>query len=399
VRSRFSDPSDWVSVKEQLLAGPPPLLAVASTQLSPGEVVHRGTVELPRWTTPSLTAVTRDTASGKPASSATEAVPFVLRIPTGVPSPMPVVIYQHGSPGSPEAIVDGDNTFLVEAGYAVIGIQDVTNRRFGEDRGAIIQQTLLRVVVQQALPLTSFQTHADILGLLRAIQGMGVPGNFPEIDPTRILYRGFSFGAHHSLGFLPFAPEVTAAASHVGSGRIYHANLHQLDYNDLMGAILAALPDARPRDIVWGMAALQNEEDRDDPHLLARYLYREPLAIGGLTDSTPPSLLWIEGIGDSQIPNESSRASASELGIPSVRPLAGPSPVLTEVDAPLSGNIAPGVTAGHFQYDPPQTPSCVAAGEAEGHFCATFYDEVHAQVLHFFATALAGAAEIVDPLP
>jgi hypothetical protein len=397
VRSSFSDPGDWVSVKEQLLDAPPPVLAPASTELLADEIVLRGTVALPLWLGSSLTEVTRDGATGAPSSLATDAVPFVFRIPTDVTPPMPVVIYQHGSPGSPEEIL-GDG-FLLEAGYALLGIQDVTNRRFGEDPGNQTTQTIGRLAFAHALPLTNFQTHADMLALLRAIQGMGVPGNFPEIDPTRVLYRGISFGAHHSLGFLPFAPEVTAAVSHVGSGRLYHANLHQLDYEDLLGRILTALPGARPRDVIAGFAALQNEQDRDDPHLLARYLYREPLAIDGLADATPPSLLWIEGVGDSFVPNVATRASAVELGIPTVRPVADPSPVLSEVDPPLAQNVAPGVTAGHFQYAPASTPSCVAVSQTEGHYCAQVSDEADAQVLHFFATALDGAAEIVDPLP
>jgi hypothetical protein len=79
--------------------------------------------------------------------------------------------------------------------------------------------------------------------------------------------------------------------------------------------------------------------------------------------------------------------------------VASPSPVLTEVDAPLQENIAPGVTAGHFQYDPAQTPSCVAVGQTEGHFCAQIALELDQQVLHFYATALAGAPEIAEFLP
>ena len=400
IRSEAFDPSDWVSVKEQILAAPPPVLDVTETESSAEETVYRGTVALPLWiTTPSLTEVTRDAGTGAPTSLGTEDVPFVFRVPANAPTPMPVVIYQHGSPGSPEEIAGANSDFLIEAGYAMLGIQDVSNRRFGQSIPNQTTQTIGRLAFVGALPLTEFQTDADMLALLRAIQGMGVAGNYPEIDPTRILFRGISFGSHHSLGFLPFAPEVTAAASHVGSGRLYQPNLHQLDYNHLLDDILLALPGARPRDVIAGLAALQNEQDRDDPALLARYLYREPLAIAGLADTTPPSLLWIEGIGDSLVPNVATEASAVSLGIPTVRPVASPSPVLTEVDAPLQENIAPGVTAGHFQYDPAQTPSCVTAGQTEGHFCAQIALELDQQVLHFYATALAGAPEIADFLP
>jgi hypothetical protein len=399
VRSSFSDPSDWVSVKEQTLASAPPVLVPSQTEVLADEVVYRGSVELPLWIEEgSFTVVTRD-GGGAPEALGTDSVPFVFRVPTNAPTPMPIVIYQHGSPGSPNEILGGNSDFLIEAGYAMLGIQDFTNRTFGQGVAAQTTETIGRLAFINHLPLTNFQSQADMMALLRAIEGMGQAGNFPEIDPARILFRGISFGAHHSLGFLPFAPELTAAASHVGSGRLFHTNLHQLDYNGLLLGILAALPGSRPRDVIAGFAALQNEQDRDDSHLLARFLYREPLPIAGLADTTPPSLLWIEGIGDSLVPNVATRASAVELGIPTVRPVPGPSPLLTEVDAPISENLASGVTAGHFQYDPFLTPSCVAVGQEEGHFCAQGADEVDAQVLHFYATALAGAAEIIDPFP
>jgi hypothetical protein len=395
VRSSFSDPSDWVSVKEQALASLPPVLVPTQTTVLPDEVIYRGTVELPFWLEDgSFTQITRD-GGGAPVSLRTDSVPFVFRVPTGAEDPVPIVMYQHGSPGSPNEVLGDD--FLHEAGYAELGIQDFNNRQFGENANAQTQESIGRLAFIDHLPLSGFQTHADMMALLRVIQGMGTAGNFPEIDPTKILFRGISFGSHHSLAFLPFAREVTAAASHVGSGRLFHANLHQLDYNNLLGQVLQAVPGSRPRDVIAGFAAVQNEQDRDDSHLLARFLYREPLAISGLADATPPSLLWIEGIGDSLVPNVATRASAVELGIPTVRPVAVSSPVLTEVDAPLSGNIATGVTAGHFQYDPAHTQSCIDAGQTEGHFCAQNADEVNTQVLHFYATALSGVAEIIDP--
>lgn len=397
IRTEFFDPSDWVALKEAALASPPPLLDVTDTDVLAGEEIHRGTLEVPIYLDDSLTEVTRDAITGEPISLATEDVPFVLRIPTGVATPMPIIIYQHGSPGSPEELTRGTNSDLVGAGYAMLGIQDLSNRRFGEDSAAQTTEILGRLAFAHALPLLEVQTHSDMFMLLRAIQGMGDPANFPDIDPSRILFRGISFGAHHSLGFLPLAPEVIAAASHVGSGRLYSPNLHQLDYMGLLSGILAALQGARPRDVIPGLALVQNAQDRDDPMLLARHLYRDPLLVAGQLDTTPPSLLWIEGIGDSLVPNTATRAAVVELGIPTLRPVPGPSPILTEVDAPIAENIATGVTAGHFQYDPAQTPSCVSSGQQEGHFCAQSADEVIDQLLHFFATALGGSAEIIDP--
>ena len=71
-----------------------------------------------------------------------------------------------------------------------------------------------------------------------------------------------------------------------------------------------------------------------------------------------------------------------------------------QVPAPLAGNVSATRTAGHFQYLPSATPSCVAIGLLEGHHCPQRGTEARAQILQFFAEALAGGApRIVDPLP
>jgi hypothetical protein len=86
---------------------------------------------------------------------------------------------------------------------------------------------------------------------------------------------------------------------------------------------------------------------------------------------------------------------AAELGIPHVRPIAVALPTVDQVDAPLAGNIAPGVTAGYFQFDPFTAPDCIARGQFEGHYCPQSGAEAKAQRLHFLLTALDGEAELV----
>ncbi|MDJ0790128.1 MAG: hypothetical protein QNK05_25315, partial [Myxococcota bacterium] len=398
-RSEFFDPSDWVSVKEQVLAAPPPTLNVESTTPFGSETVVRGTITLPLFVDPGLTQVTRNVITGAPVSLATEDVPFVFRFPTDPPAPVPILIAQHGSPGSPETVVGTANSTVVsETGFAAIGIQDLQNRRFGESRENLTNSLILSLVLVGNLPLDNFQTNADMMGLLRAIQGMGSPVSFPQIDASRIVYRGASFGAHHSIGFLAFSPEVKAAVAHVGSGRLFHTFIHQLDAFGLLDRVLEALTGSRPRDVVVGFAALQVAQDRDDPILLARHLYRERLPIAGLAPSAPTSLLWTEGLADFQIPQSATRAAAVEFGIPSMLPIPGPSPVLDVVSGPLRDNIEPGVTAGHTQFDPLATPSCVSRGITDGHFCGASSDEVLRQAIVFLESALAGSPVIVDML-
>jgi hypothetical protein len=195
---------------------------------------------------------------------------------------------------------------------------------------------------------------------------------------------------------------VTAAVSVVGAGRFYENSIHQIDFFGILGQIQSVIPALRPVELIVGLAALQNDEDRQDPHLLAHHLYRDRLPIVGLSPALPPpSLLWLEGVGDSLVSNNATRAAARELGIPQVRRIRRETPVLAQVDAPYAGNIGPTRTAGHFQYEPMATPSCRDVfHQLEGHYCAQISTEARAQILHFFEMALDGdAPEIVDPLP
>jgi len=403
IRSEAGAPEDWVAVKERALADPPPELDVASETTAPGgDLVLRGTLELPFYLDASYTEVNRDEGSGAPlprqdATERERRVPFVLRIPERAAAPVPVVIYQHGAPGSPEEINSASEEFLLDAGYALIGIQDLANRLFGEERSAQSYEILARVAFAHHMPLLHFQTHADLFGLLRAIQAMGSAESFPEIDPSRIYFRGISYGAHHALGFLPFSPEVTAAVAVAGGGRYFENVIHQVDFQGSFAAFQALVPDGRPAVLLAGFAALQGDADRDDPALLARHLYREPLEVEGQRDDVPASLLWIEGVGDRVVSGTATRAAAEELGVPLLGS-AGGRPPEPRQDAPVAGNIAPGVTAGSFRYLPASTPSCVASGSTESHFCPQSALEAEAQILHFFATAAEGAPEILDPL-
>jgi hypothetical protein len=112
---------------------------------------------------------------------------------------------------------------------------------------------------------------------------------------------------------------------------------------------------------------------------------------------TPPSVIFTQGIGDSLVPNNASYAMAHEVGVPHVRPVAHAVPTLVQVDPPLRENIAPGITAGFFQFDPATTPGCAGGLQPEGHFCAQSAAVAKAQRLHFFLTALGGSPEIVNP--
>ena len=142
-------------------------------------------------------------------SEATEDVPFTMTLPNqALSGPVPIAIFQHGSPGTQEDVLSVNNEFLDDAGYAIVGIQDTTNRRYGDDSTLQTVAILLHLIEFGHIPLLELQTHADLQALLRALEGIaardwlpnGAPDGVFELDTSKIVYRGVSFGSHHSLG-------------------------------------------------------------------------------------------------------------------------------------------------------------------------------------------------------
>ena len=302
---------------------------------------------------------------------------------------------------------------LDAAGFALLGMQDTLNREVAQDVGAQTMAFLINLMVYEHVPDFWNQTGADMIHFLRVIQGLGSldlmrrgPGGQPElgsdgiseIDPSIILYRGNSEGSNHAQRFLPFAPEILAAAATVGASRLGEIML--LDSADNMLAQIGGLmPELRPVELWVGVSLFQLGYDPQDGHSFLRHLYRQPLTpFAGSSDTTPPSSLWAEGIGD--LANNGIRAAALELGIPHVGRAQLRIPTLELVAPPVSENLGPGLTAGFFQFDPWRTPSCVDLGYGGSpHGCPGASTEGRAQRLHFYESAIEGAAEIIDPLP
>jgi hypothetical protein len=420
------DVSDLVAIKELALASPPPPLllpdpavnacpnpASSCILMHPDRALEvRGKVRLPNYRDP-LKQIVRDPLTGRPVQTGTADVPFVLTLPLqALDGPVLPVMYQHGNPGSANEVADGNQEALDDAGFAVLGFTDALNREFGQDISLQTQATFFVLLQAHSLPANWLQTTADQIHFLRAIQGMGAldllrrapgggpevgPDGVPEIDPSTLLYKGISEGANHAQRFLPFAPELLAAEATVGGARLAETLIHQ-DPGGLIFSLRQFLPQLRAVELWVGLSLFQAALDPQDGHTYLRHLYRQPLLpFAGSSDVVPPSTLWTEGVGDSWVPNNASRAMAVELGIPHVRPVVSDIPDLPQVDAPLSGNLGPGVTAGYFQILPETTPWCVANFEGEPHFCAQSASELLAQRLHFLLTALGGSPEIVNP--
>lgn len=437
VRSLESIPDDRLEMYRQIQAAPPPAFSIDSVTPSSGlaALVH-GTWQAPsfRQTTPNF-LLNRD-SDGKPVQNGTTEIPFVLALPSAALSgPVPIVIYQHGSPGCAEeevrrvARLTGWSGSVAQGGYAVIGFTDVTNREILNPTGppcALDLGSSLQIQLQAYIfsllgfaqpPDYQLQDAAEQIAFVRMVQQLGaldcLPSNAacdagdgtPELDLSAPLaFLGVSMGANHAPGFLPLTPEIRAAALTVGGGGRFIDWVYDQNPLGVLGAVAASFPGLTHEEIQWGLSIFQTAYDDRDPHHMAPYLYRTPLDLGPGDPGVRASILLSEGIGDTILPNHVSRSLAWSLGpIPQLAPVAESVPFLTTTSAPVQGNVATGITAALQQFVPagvpglPYSPGC--RFESEGHYCAQANEPGVDQWLGFWDSALGGAVPVIDLPP
>jgi hypothetical protein len=440
VRHTDDIPADLLAMKREILAGPAPAIAVARVERESAEEIARGsevaavvhgTWEAPDWRGDGL-VLSRDPESGRPQRTATRPIEFVLALPAAArEGPVPVVMYQHGNPGSAEEeVLPQARQTLARAGFAVIGFTDALNREVSppgkSERERAYDQIfriMWHVLLLKRIPDYFVQTNAEQLSFLRAIESLAAIPRFtvglpqaPEgesffgIDLAKPLtYVGVSEGANHAPAFLAFAPEVRAAALISGGRRFAEVLVHQRPEAIVAPLTGLGFTQLRPTDI-WVMLALfQMIFDRQDAQNFAPYVYREPFEVAGTTRRA--SILLTEGLDDSAVPNHVTEALAWALGpIPQLGPPPRPVPTLEVADSPIIGNIDAGTTAAFHQFVPQgvadiaPTPGCSSPplspqSANEGHYCVQNAAEALLQRLVFLETALTDEAPlIVNPL-
>lgn len=429
IRSTGTIPRDQLAVKQQVLAAAPPAAQVDSVTASddPNVIaIVRGSWQAPEWRLPRSGMPGRyfdRETDGTPRQTGSKLIPFTLALPrAALDGPVPLIMYQHGNPGSSEAEVpSAARRSLASLGFAVIGFTDVLNRELSPGAvnpdTAILQQVapvLDGIVAEHRVPEFWAQTRAEQIAFLRMIDGLGgldvlpigAPDGVPElaVDLPRG-YLGISEGANNGPGFLPYAPEIRAAALVAGGARLGEVLIHQAadTFLTVLGAIYSSLT---PAEIWLGLALFQSNFDPQDAHNHARFLYREPLEVAGTLRK--PSILVVEGLEDSLVPNHTTDSLAWAMGpIPHLLTIQRAVPFLAQIEGPLSGNIDAETTSAFYQYVPvgvdgiDPTPGCVVLSPTsanEGHYCAQGAAESFRQRAVFFTSALDGVPRIIDPL-
>ncbi|MEM7136279.1 MAG: hypothetical protein AAF500_06870 [Myxococcota bacterium] len=414
VRSTEGFTRDPLTMREQIQELPPPAFTI--DRVEPGfgnvEAIVHGTWEAPEWREDRR--IVRDD-DGLPVLVGTKQVPFVLAIPVAAEAaPVPVTMYQHGNPGSAENEVPSQALrYLADGGHAVIGFTDNANREVGSNTDLQQAAILGPLLLNGTLPDFDIQTTGEQLAFIRFIEELdeldlvpfGNPDGQPDLDVSRPLtYDGISSGANRGQAFVPYAPEVVAAALVVGGGRgaeiLFFQDIVNPDGvgSPLLNAVTLFAPSIRPIDVWLGIALYQLVLDPQDQHNHASFMYANPIEVGGTRKK--PSVLVQEGIGDTFVPNNATRSLVFALGAtPLVGPVAQPVPYLSEADAPLAANVDAQTTSAYAQYVPagipglPETPGCEF--ETEGHFCAQVARGSLDQRMTFFRTALESEAPTV----
>jgi hypothetical protein len=339
-------------------------------------------------------------------------LPFVLALPRAAEAGFaPIVLYQHGNPGSAEDEVPGAASgFLAAEGLAVAGFTDPLNRFFPtvDDQTVGIFGVLLATGDVAEFWL---QTYGEQLAFLHVLESLGSldvlpagsPDGVPDLDPSTICYEGISQGSNHGQAFLAYAPEIAAAGLVVGADRLaeileYQDRTLPLGGDPFFTELLPPfVPGVTMPDIWMGLSLFQLLYDRQDPHNHAAFLYRDPVVVDGTTRKA--SILVLEGIGDSFIPNNATRSLAWTLGpIPQLAPPIVPVSYLPLAGPPLQRNVDPETTAAFVQFAPdgipgiPPSPGCVF--NEEGHYCAQTAPEARALRAGFYRSALDGVPVI-----
>jgi hypothetical protein len=361
VRSTDDIPRDVLAMREDVYEAP---ASFDVTSVVPGSgsvaAIVSGTFQAPSWRIGPF--FERD-ADGLPVVVDTVDLPFTLALPMAAEEGYaPIVMYQHGNPGTAEASVPvSAETFLAPEGFAVAGITDAINR-VAPTLDA--QQFLLFFTLLSVGDLADFdlQTLGEQLAFLQLLGSLGdldllplgSPDGIPDLDPNAIVYEGISAGSTHGQRLMAYAPEVLAAGLVVGAARFAELLEHQdrtrpVGQSFLTEVLPLFVSGIRPEDLWMGISLFQMVADRQDGHSHVAFAYRNPLVIDGTIKK--PSILVLEAVNDAFTRNNSTRSLASLLGpIPHLAPMVEAVSYLPAQAAPIQANVAPDTTAAFVQF-------------------------------------------------
>ncbi len=412
VRSLDTVGDDLMAIRRAILAEPPPEFVIDSVTRpnnvgSPIAATVKGRWYPLGWRDGNMLA--RD-AEGRPKFEGVTEIPFVLSLPkTGA---APIIMYQHGNPGSAEREVPSTaNDGFARGGFAVAGFTDIINREIGNtgdlsSYGVAVLQDILNshrvpdfiAVLDTANQLSFIRLLTESFATLDVLP-VDAPDGVPDLDTSKPLgYLGISFGSFRGVGLMPFAPEIHAAALVVGGGRFCSTMVKQeSDGREpirLYEMLTSLFPDITRYEFWIGVALAQAAVDKQDWLTHAGRLYGDHKY--PLERPERASVMLVEGLGDSLVPTYSTRAAAISMGLWQFDDVPDPVPGLPFTSEDIQANIDEKTSGGFLQYVAGGVPGFAATAgceeQREGHYCAQ--NAVIPPMLSFFTSALTGVPVI-----
>lgn len=394
---------EMLALAERIRGSAPPILVEDWTVETPlatdGRIRFRGAYRANEYRRPLPDGRFVISDDGVPEAQGTEDLEVFMALSDAMTSqPRPVVIFGHGLAGDKDGVW-GAAERLSSINAAVFAIDsphhgsraaegsselDYVFKFFGIDDTDPDNPTF---VIGRARD-NFRQMAADQLELVRLIGTLseldilpeGNPDGIPDLDTSRILYIGHSFGAVQGATIFALAPEITHATWNVGGAGL----MTLLRDSNTFSLIVNGL---RPEGVADGavarfMAMSQAIVDPGDPLVYAPYAIRqEPEGVPGWV---PREILLQEVVGDTIVPNSSTRALARAAGLELIDPI-DPVSGLPSASGPVSANLPEGVTGAMSQFD------TIHGGELATHGELYFSPEGRAQYVEFFETGLADA--------
>lgn len=387
---------------------PPPVIApwtVETPMTAPDPRIRFRTVfTAPEFRRP-LPVGTWQIQDGAPVLQKEVGLEVFLAFSDGTKSgPRPVVIFQHGLGGDKDGCW-GTAERLSALGAAVIAIDSPEHGARSTDPGNPVKATFSFFGVDPdtqtfdiARARDNFrQMASDQLTLVRLIDALGAldllpagaPDGIPDLDVSRILYIGHSFGSVQGPAIFALAPEIRHATWNVGGDGL----MALLRDSGLFSILVNTLKPPYTADGAMGrfFAVAQGIVDPGDPLNFARFASRAPTP--GVPGWLPRDVLLQEVVDDGIVPNSTSEALARAAGLEQVnviRKISG----LSSAGPPFTGNLPSGATGAIAQFD------TMNNGEPAEHGGLIFSPEAQAQYVEFFRSGLTGPhATVVAPYP
>ncbi|MCA9771781.1 MAG: IPT/TIG domain-containing protein [Myxococcales bacterium] len=363
---------ELLEVRADLMATPEPEIVPGSLTvetLASGSVAYRvhGKFTAPDWRGAER-LWERDPGTGHFLQKGVLERDFVLHVPREngeYAQPYPIAIYLHGLAGDL-----GESNTAGER-LATQGIATIATAAVGHDSGvaviAVFEFFNLLDIATGAPNAFSVirdnfrQSTIDQIQLLRLARRLAAEGfdaappiGVPDLDPSTPMGElGVSLGGLMGGTLAAVEPTIESAVLFVGGGVVSKLIQDSPLFSFLIPIfqlILAPGEPLTPDSVPSFFALMQTVLEKGDPVNYARHVFEDPL-VTELPGIGPKNMMLVQVVPDLIVPNSSNEAYARAFGLPLLETKVAPVEGLPLEATPAQDNVAPGVTAGFFQYD------------------------------------------------